>query len=215
MKKYLYFVVVLLMSGAVLMACSDENNENDKSNNNANNTVNADNDGENDDTNEDGDNNDGDSTYTTKYMEIGEPTTENSTIGEFEYVINGIEKIDLPEEEYTEDLAYGLIFDVTITAVDPENIEGEEMMFDELLEADLFKDEEEYDSAGSNDTWGFPELVDIPEETVEKGKTVDGEILMSVYEGEADLDEYQLVFGFGLEALSDKLILEFTPDDFE
>src|SRR5699024_7990643 len=136
-KKYLLFAVVLLMSGVVLMACSDNNDNGSAS---ANNTENQDN------------NNDGGSTYTTKYMEIGEPNTENSTIGEFEYVINGIEKIDLPDEEYTEDLAYGLIFDVTITAVDPKNIEGEEVMFDEFLDADLFKDEEEYDSAGSNDT---------------------------------------------------------------
>jgi len=202
-KKLMILIGVLFLCSLVLIAC---NSEDGKAN---------DSDAEENEENEENEQEEGDSGgYATKTMELGEPVVRNSTLGEFEFVVENIRKIDLPEEEYTENLSYGLVFDVAITATNPQNIEDEDIQYDEFMNTEIFNEEID-GSVGVNDTWGFPELVDIPEEKVEEGKTGKGQILMSIYENYADLDSYQLVFGFGLEGVSDKLILEFTPDDIQ
>ncbi|WP_133579839.1 hypothetical protein [Aureibacillus halotolerans] len=148
--------------------------------------------------------------YTTKTMTLGEPVIQSSTLGEYEMTIHSVKSIEVPEDLKSEGLAARLVFDVSIQAIDPK-YSNSEIIFDDFIDSRLYIAGTE-ESIGVHGTWAHPEIIDLPEELITKEKPVDGQMLFGVIE---EVEDYQLIFGEGLEAATDKLVLEFSHEEIQ
>ena len=209
LKKYISLLAILFSLSMMLVACSDDDENDGENSEAANEETQEDNDENQEEDEEESDDlhevdkgaSDGDWGEDQLGLGIGDTATKSSNMVMAEITLDSVEK------EEDDEAYYG---HYTILHMTVKNIGDEAAEFEDIFDTTELSDGGIDESAEGGEIWE-PETIDELPGEVAPGEEVSGALIFDVDEA----DDYMVYMDFGLESVSNKTTFEFDDEEIE